>query len=66
MFFFHFLLFLFKLNFYLSQIVIPFTTVKDNITTETPSTFMYYFYPNKIDTLITIGTPPQELALRIK
>jgi hypothetical protein len=46
--------------------VIPFTTVKDNITTETPSTFMYYYSPNKIETLIKIGTPPQELALRIK
>ena len=59
-------LFLLKFHSFLFQIVIPFTTVIDNITTETPSTFMYFYFPNKIETLIKIGTPSQEIPLRIK
>ena len=50
-----------------SNIVIPFITVKENFTTDGySSTFMYHNYPNKIETKMKIGTPGQEISLRIK
>ena len=50
-----------------SQIVIPFETFKQNITpSDYPSTFMYSSFTNKIQTKIKIGTPYQEIFLRIK
>ena len=61
------LLFILNFNSYLFKVVIPFTTNKGNITTSgSPSTFMYFYFPNKIETLINIGTPYQKIALRIK
>ena len=49
-----------------SEIAIPFITIKGNITTETPSTFTYFYFQNKIETIFKIGTPYQEIPLRIK
>ena len=60
------LLFLLKLKSIFLEITIPFTTIKENITTETPSTFMFFYFPNKIEALVNIGTPFQEIPLRIK
>ena len=54
------------IHLFLSTIIIPFNTISDNITAAEPSTFMYFFFPNKIEVLIKIGTPSQEIALRIK
>ena len=62
-------LFLIALKFQLFSfyIVLPFTTVKDyNLTSDYPSTFMYFYFPNKIETMVKIGTPSQEIPLRIK
>ena len=57
----------FKLNIIYSQIIIPFTTIKENITpSDYVSTFMYSSFNNKIITKIKIGNPPQEIPLRIK
>ena len=57
----------FKLNIIYSQIIIPFTTIKENITpSDYVSTFMYSSFNNKIITKIAIGNPPQEIPLRIK
>ena len=57
----------FKLNMIYSQIIIPFTTIKENITpSDYVSTFMYSSFNNKIITKINIGNPPQEIPLRIK
>ena len=61
------LLFILNLNSYLLKVVIPFITNKGNITSSTsPSTFMYFYFPNKIETLINVGTPYQKIVLRIK
>ena len=61
------IIFFFKLNLLYSQIVIPFTTLKENITpSDYASTFMYSSFCNKIETKIKIGTPNQEIDLRIK
>ena len=49
-----------------SKIIIPFNTIDPNITSEEPSIFMYFYFPNIIETLIKIGTPSQEIPLRIK
>lgn len=57
----------FKLNIIYSQIIIPFTTIKENITpSDYVSTFMYSSFNNKIITKINIGNPSQEIPLRIK
>ena len=57
----------FKLNLIYSQIIIPFTTIKENITSsDYVSTFMYSSFNNKIITKIKIGNPSQEIPLRIK
>ena len=61
-----YIIFLLKINLILSNIIIPFTTIKENITSDTPSTFMYFYFQNKIETLIKIGTPSQDIPLRIK
>ena len=56
-----------KLNIIYSQIIIPFTTIKENITpSDWVSTFMSSSFNNKIITKIKIGTPSQEIPLRIK
>ena len=61
------LLFILNLNSYLLKVIIPFTTIKENYTTSgSPSTFMFFYYPNKIETQINIGTPYQKISLRIK
>ena len=59
-------IFLLKLNSFLFQIIIPFSTIKDNITTDSPPIFMFFYFPNKIETKIKIGTPYQEISLRLK
>ena len=59
-------IFFLKLNSFLFQIIIPFSTIKDNITTDRSTTFMFCYFPNKIETKIKIGTPYQEISLRIK
>ena len=57
----------FNLNIIYSQIIIPFTTIKENITpSDWVSTFMSSSFNNKIITKIKIGTPSQEIPLRIK
>ena len=60
------ILILLKLNSFLFQIIIPFSTIKDNITTEYPSTFVNNYFSNKIETAIKIGTPYQKVSLRLK
>ena len=60
------IIFFIEINLFLLEIIIPFTTINENITSESPSTFMYFYFPNKIETLIKIGTPSQEIPLRIK
>ena len=60
------ILFLIQIHFFLFEIIIPFTTINDNNTSYLPSNFMYYYFPNKIETIIKIGTPSQEIPLRIK
>ena len=62
------ILFILLLKFYSFsfQIIIPFSTIKDNITTDNPSTFMNSYFPNKIETPIHIGTPYQNISLRLK
>ena len=50
-----------------SYISIPFTTIKENITPSFyVSTFMTSSFYSKVETKIKIGTPSQELSLRIK
>ena len=57
----------FKLDIIFSQIIVPFTTLKENITPSYyVSTFMHNSFCNKIETRIKIGTPSQEIVLRIK
>ena len=60
------ILFFIQIHLFLFEIIIPFRTIKDEFETDNPSTFMYYYFPNKIETLIKIGTPSQEIPLRIK
>lgn len=56
-----------KLNIIYSQIIIPFTTIKENITpSDWVSTFMSSSFNNKIIIKIKIGTPSQEIPLIIK
>ena len=65
--FIYLIIFCFQLNILFSKIIIPFTTIKENITpSDYASTFMYYSFCSKIETKIKIGTPSQEIALRIK
>ena len=56
----------FILKFISSEIVIPFTTIKENITSAIPSTFMSFYSQNKIVSIFKIGTPYQEISFRIK
>ena len=60
------ILFLTQIHLFLFEIIIPFTTIKEDITSDAPSTIMYFYFPNKIETIIKIGTPSQEIPLRIK
>ena len=60
------ILFLTQIHLFLFEIIIPFTTIKENFTSDAPSTIMYFYFPNKIETIIKIGTPSQEIPLRIK
>ena len=63
----HIIIFFLKLNSIFSYIAVPFTTIKENITpSEYVSTFMYSSFRNNIVTKINIGTPSQEINLRIK
>ena len=63
----YFIIFFLNLNSIFSYIAIPFTTIKENITpSEYVSTFMYSSFRNNIITKINIGTPSQEINLRIK
>ena len=63
----YFLWFLSILNFITTKVIIPFTTFKENFTTNyTPSIFMFHYFPNKIEASIKLGTPTQEILLRIK
>lgn len=63
----YFLWFLSILNFISTKVIIPFTTFKENFTTNyTPSIFMFHYFPNKIEASIKLGTPTQEILLRIK
>ena len=55
------------LNSAFTQIIIPFKTIKENITPSFyDSSFMYNSFPSKIITTIKIGTPSQQLDLLIK
>ena len=61
------IIFFFKLSILSSQIIIPFSTVKENFTpSDYVSTFMYNSFPNKIETRVKIGTPNQTISLRLK
>ena len=63
----YFLWFLFILDFISAKVIIPFITTKENFTTNyQPSIFMFHYFPNKIETSIKLGTPTQNISLRIK
>ena len=55
------------LNCVFTQIIIPFTTIKENITPSYyDSSFMSSYFPSKIITSIKIGTPYQSINILIK
>ena len=63
----YFLWFLSFLHFISTKVIIPFITIKENFTKNyDPSIFMFHYFPNKIETTIKLGTPTQEISLRIK
>ena len=60
------IIFLIQIHLFLFEIIIPFKTIKEEFQSDNPSTFMYYYFPNKIETIFKIGTPSQEIPLIIK
>ena len=61
------IIFLFHISSIFSYITIPFTTIKENISSSYyVSSFMSQSYPNKVITKIKIGTPSQDIDLRLK